>query len=67
MEQLNRQIDGFSQDTNFYEEINHELINIIGKYDRIILKDGSLPTKTKKLIVLNVIYRTSENIVMNSN
>jgi len=50
---------GFSQDTDLYDEVNLELINIIGKYDRIILKDGALPTKTKKLIALSVIYRTS--------
>lgn len=49
MEQLNRQIDGFSPDTDLYEEVNPELMNIIGRYDRIILKDGVLPIKTKKL------------------
>jgi AhpD family alkylhydroperoxidase len=47
---------GFSPDIlDLYEGVNPELLDITGKFDRIILKDGALPTKTKRLIALGII------------
>ncbi len=51
-----RKLMGFSPDVlDMYEELNPELLEIIGKFDKIILKDGALPTKTKRLIALGII------------
>lgn len=47
---------GFHPDVlEMYQELNPELLDVIGKFDRIILKDGALPTKTKRLIALGII------------
>lgn len=47
---------GFHPDVlEMYQELNPELLDVIGKFDKLILKDGALPTKTKRLIALGII------------
>jgi AhpD family alkylhydroperoxidase len=51
-----KKLMGFSPDIlDMYEKLNPELLDIISKFDDIILKDGALPTKTKRLIALGII------------
>lgn len=51
-----RKLMGFSPDIlDMYEKLNPDLLDVISKFDDIILRDGALPTKTKRLIALGII------------
>ncbi len=51
-----RKLMGFSPDIlDMYEKLNPQLLDVISNFDEIILKDGALPTKTKRLIALGII------------
>lgn len=51
-----RKLMGFSPDIlDMYEKLNPKLLDVISEFDEIILKDGALPTKTKRLIALGII------------
>jgi len=47
---------GFAPDVlELYEEVNPELLDVIEKFDEIVLKDGALPTKIKRLISFAIV------------